>query len=183
MRARRHLSLRRSLNPTPVHPSPPPARARTGPLATPLTATLALVLASALFAACAPKPPVTTAPQLLAPPADPCVLAREDAALNPRLDVERVPTPVKMDPAPIKTPVPRTVIRASRGTSIQAEVKVDTLGKPDMATFTMLETPHTYYTTNLKAAVAKWTFEPALRNGCKVARFYKFTVNLGPRPR
>lgn len=143
----------------------------------------ALALSGALLAACAPKRPVATAPQLLAAPADPCVLARDDAARDPRLDVERVPTPLKMDPAPIKTPVPRTVLRASRGTTIRAEVMVDTLGKPDMATFAMLDTPHAYYTTNLKAAVAKWTFEPALRNGCKVPRYYLFTVNMGPRPR
>lgn len=139
-------------------------------------------LAFATLAACAPKAPPVTNAQLLAPPADPCVLAREDAAANPRLDVERVPTPVRMEPVPIKTPVPRTVLRASRGTSIRAEVMVDTLGRPDMATFTMLETPHTWYTTNLKAAIEKWTFEPALRSGCKVPRFYLFTVNLGRRP-
>ena len=70
-----------------------------------LVLAVAVALALALVAsACAPKPPVATSPQLLAPPADPCVLAREDAAQNPRLDVERVPTPVKMDPAPIKSP-------------------------------------------------------------------------------
>lgn len=150
---------------------------------TPRGITLAGALAGALLTACAPTPPVATSPQLLAPPADPCVLAREDAAQNPRLDVERVPTPVRMDPAPIRTPVPRTILRASRGTSIKAEVLVDTLGKPDMASFAMLETPHPYYATNLKASMAKWTFEPALRNGCKVPRYYLFTVNLGPRPR
>jgi hypothetical protein len=141
----------------------------------------ASIAAALLLAACAPKQPVATAPQLLAPPADPCVLAREDAALDPRLDVERVPAPVKMDPAPIKTPVPRTVVRASRGTEIRAEVMVDTLGKPDMASFVMLATPHAYYTTNLKAAVAKWTFTPAIRNGCKVPRYYQFIVNMGAR--
>lgn len=141
---------------------------------------LAVALAFAV-SACAPKQPVATSPHLLAPPADPCVLARDDAAQNPRLDVERVPAPLKMDPAPIKTPVPRAVLRASRGTSIKAEVMVDTLGKPDMATFTMLETPHTYYATNLKAAVAEWNFEPAMRDGCRVPRYYQFVVNIGAR--
>ncbi len=142
----------------------------------------ALLLSAALAAACAPKAPPVTNAQMIAAPVDPCVLAREDAAANPRLDVERVPAPVRMEPVPIKTPVPRTVLRASRGTSIKAEVMVDTLGRPDMATFKMLETPHAWYTTNLKAAIEKWTFEPALRTGCKVPRFYLFTVNLGRRP-
>jgi hypothetical protein len=132
-------------------------------------------------AACAAKQPAASNAQLLAPPADPCVLAREDAAANPRLDVERVPAPVKMDPTPIRTPVPRTVLRASKGTSIKAEVLVDTLGKPDMTTFAMLETPHAWYTTNLKAAMTKWSFEPALRNGCKVPRYYQFIVEVGRR--
>jgi hypothetical protein len=141
----------------------------------------AALLAVAAACASANKPPASTNAQLLAPPADPCVLARQDAAADPRLDVERVPAPVKMDPAPIKSPVPRTVIRASKGTRIRAEVMVDTLGKPDMATFAMLETPHAWYATNLKAAMAKWSFEPALRNGCRVPRYFQFMVDLRPR--
>jgi hypothetical protein len=140
------------------------------------------VLSVALgLAACAARQPAASNAQLLAPPADPCVLAREDAAADPRLDVERVPSPVKMDPAPIRTPVPRTVLRASKGTSIKAEVLVDTLGRPDMATFAMLETPHAWYTTNLNGAITKWSFEPALRNGCKVPRYYQFIVEVGRR--
>ena len=59
--------------------------------ARPILACIALLLLAGLaVAACAPKPPVTTAPQLLAPPADPCVLAREDAARDPRRDGERI---------------------------------------------------------------------------------------------
>jgi hypothetical protein len=166
------VPIRESLNPPLVTPSF---------LRTALIRSLAAIaLVMSAVAACTPKQ-VSSSPQLLAPPADPCVLAREDAALDPRLDVERVPSPVRMDPAPIKTPVPRTVIRASKGTSIKAEVMVDTLGKPDMATFTMLETPHTWYTTNLLAAMSKWTFEPAIRSGCKVPRYYQFIVSIGSR--
>ena len=138
-----------------------------------------------LIAACAParQAPATQNAQLLAPPKDSCELAREDARLDPRLDVERVPTPVKMDPAPIKRPVPPLVLRRSRGDTIKAEVLVDTLGRPDMTTFSMLKSPEPWYTTNLKAAIAQWTFEPALRSGCKVPRYYLFTVALGRRPR
>ena len=152
------------------------------PLATParLVAALLVALVAAACASAGAKPESTNA-QLLAPPKDPCELAREDAAANPRLDVERVPAPTAMDPAPIRRPVPRDVIRRSKGTEIRAEVLVDTLGKPDMTTFAMLATPHAWYTTNLKAAMAKWTFEPALRNGCKVPRYYQFIVNLGRR--
>lgn len=143
----------------------------------------AALLVALFVAACASAgaKPASSDAQLLAPPKDPCELAREDAAANPRLDVERVPTPTAMDPAPIKRPVPRDVIRRSKGTEIRAEVLVDTLGMPDMTTFAMLATPHAWYTTNLKAAMTKWTFEPALRNGCKVPRYYQFIVNIGRR--
>jgi hypothetical protein len=149
-----------------------------------LAGTAALALVS-LIAACAPaRPtPATQNAQLLAPPKDSCELAREDARLDPRLDVERVPTPLRMDPPPIKRPVPAAVLRRSRGDTIKAEVLVDTLGRPDMTTFAMLTSPDTWYTTNLKAAIAQWRFEPALRNGCQVPRYYLFTVSLGRRPR
>jgi hypothetical protein len=177
LRPRGRLPVRESLNPILVTPTP----LRPAPFARPLISGLGAIALALGVVACAAKQPVASNAQLLAPPADPCVLAREDAAANPRLDVERVPSPVKMDPAPIRTPVPRTVLRASKGTSIKAEVMVDTLGKPDMATFAMLETPHAWYTTNLKAAITKWSFEPALRSGCKVPRYYQFIVEVGRR--
>lgn len=148
----------------------------------PLLATLTLAL---LVAACATANPAarTTDAQLLAPPADPCVLAREDAALNPRLDVERVPAPIKMEPAPIRRPVPRNVLRRDGSSVIKVEVMVDTLGKPDMATFTVIESSNVWFTNGAKAAIAKWTFEPAIKNGCKVARYYQFAASSAPRAR
>jgi hypothetical protein len=119
--------------------------------------------------------------QLLAPPADACELAREDAALDPRLDVEKVPTPVAMTPAPIRRPVPRSALRRDGSSVIRVEVLVDTLGKPDMSTFTVLESSHTWFTTGARNAIAKWTFEPAERNGCKVARYYVFGASSAAR--
>jgi hypothetical protein len=119
--------------------------------------------------------------RLLAPPADACELAREDAALDPRLDVEKVPTPVAMSPAPIRRPVPRSVLRRDGSSVIRVEVLVDTLGKPDMGTFTVLESSHGWFTTGARNAIAKWTFEPAERNGCKVARYYVFSATSAAR--
>ncbi|MCE2803114.1 MAG: hypothetical protein P2973_06925 [Gemmatimonadota bacterium] len=152
------------------------------PTAIAAIAAMALVC---LAVACAParQGPAVQNAQLLAPPKDSCELAREDARLDPRLDVERVPTPVKMDPPPIKRPVPPMVLRRSRGDTIKAEVLIDTLGRPDMTTFAMLTSPDSWYTTNLKPAIAQWRFEPALRNGCKVPRYYLFSVSLVRRPR
>jgi outer membrane biosynthesis protein TonB len=142
-------------------------------------AAFALILTAAC--ATAPKPEVGTNAQLLEPPKDPCVLAREDAALNPRLDVERVPTPIKMDPAPIRRPVPRSALRRDGSSVIKVEVLVDTLGKPDMSTFAVIESSNVWFTNGAKAAIAKWKFEPALRNGCKVPRFYLFSASSAAR--
>ena len=141
------------------------------------------IVAVAAACASAAKPPASTNAQLLAPPADPCVLAREDARLNPRLDVERVPAPVKMDPVPIRRPVPRAALSRDGSSVIKVEVLVDTLGKPDMATFAVVESSNVWFTNSVKAAIAKWAFEPAYRNGCKVARFYQFAASSPPRAR
>jgi hypothetical protein len=60
---------------------------------------------------------------------------------------------------------------------------VDTLGKPDMSTFNVIESTSAWLTTGARNAIAAWTFEPALRNGCKVPRFYQFSANSPPRRR
>lgn len=144
-----------------------------------------LVIAGLAVAACAagPKRPTATDAQLLAPPADRCVLAREDARLNPRLDVERVSSPVKMDPTPIRRPVPRTALNRDGSSVIKVEVLVDTLGRPDMTTFRVIESSNVWFTNGAKAAIAKWTFDPAYRNGCKVARYYQFAASSAARAR
>lgn len=143
-------------------------------------------LAAALGAgACATKTaePETRNAQILAPPKDSCELAREDAALDPRLEVERVPTPIQMVPPPIRTPVPRTALRRDGSSSLKVEVLVDTLGKPDMTTFSVIESTSAWLTTGARRAIAQWTFEPALRNGCKVPRYYQFSATSPPRRR
>lgn len=142
---------------------------------------LALV---ALTAACAgTAQPTTRNAQILAPPADSCVLAREDAAADPRLEVERVPTPLQMVPPPIRRPVPRSAVRRDGSSSLKVEVLVDTLGKPDMSTFNVIESTSAWLTTGARNAISRWTFEPALRNGCKVPRFYQFTATSPARRR
>jgi hypothetical protein len=139
-----------------------------------------LILAATISCATA-KPETGTNAQLLAPPADRCVLAREDAALDPRLDVEKVAAPLEMKPAPIRRPVPRNVLRRDGSSVIRVEVLVDTLGKPDMTTFKVLESSHAWFTTGARNAIAKWTFTPAERDGCKVARFFLFSASSPAR--
>ena len=145
---------------------------------------LRLVAAAAIayaVGACASNRPTVRNAELLAPPKDICELAREDAALDPYLDVERVPTPLKMDPPPIRTPVPRSALRRDGSSSLKVEVLVDTLGKPVMSTFKMIESTSGWLTYGVKQAISKWTFEPALRNGCKVPRMYQFSASSPPR--
>lgn len=138
----------------------------------------------AIAAACAgTAQPTTRNAQILAPPADSCVLAREDAAANPRLDVERVPTPVQMVPAPIRRPVPASATRRDGSSTLKVEVLVDTLGKADMSTFNVIESTSAWLTTGARNAISRWTFEPALRNGCKVPRYYQFVATSPPRRR
>lgn len=145
-----------------------------------LRAALSLSLATA---ACAPAGPVTKNAQLLAEPVDACLVAREEAALDPRLDVDRVPAPLKMEPAPIRRPVPRNVLNRDGSSVIRVEVLVDTLGKPDMTTFIVLETSNAWFATGTKNAIAKWTFTPAVRRGCLVSRYYQFSASSQARPR
>jgi outer membrane biosynthesis protein TonB len=144
-----------------------------------LLALLAVVGLS--LAACASGQPRSRNAELLAPPADLCALAREDAAADPRLDVERVPTPVAMNPPPIRRNPPRAALRRDGSSSLKVEVLVDTLGNPDMSTFHVIESTSAWLTTGARQAIARWTFEPALRSGCKVARYYQFSASSPPR--
>ena len=145
-----------------------------------LRATLSFSLATG---ACSPAGPATKDAQLLAEPVDACVVAREEAALDPRLDVDRVPAPVKMEPAPIRRPVPRNVLKRDGSSVIRVEVLVDTLGRPDMTTFAVLETSSAWFATGAKNAIAKWTFTPAVRRGCLVPRYYQFSASSPARAR
>lgn len=149
----------------------------------PKPAPIALFAIAILAGACASGQPTTRNAQVLAPSTDSCEIARDEAARDPRLDVERVPTPVRMVPPPIRTPVPRTALRRDGSSSLKVEVLVDTLGKPDMSTFRMIESTSAWLTNGARNAIAQWTFEPALRNGCKVARYYQFSASSPPRRR
>ncbi len=140
-----------------------------------------LLVAGTLACAVAAPSATGTNAQLLAPAANACQLAREDAALDPRLDVDKVPAPIRMTPAPIRRPVPRTALRRDGSSVIRVEVLVDTLGVPDMSTFAVIQSSHTWFATGAKSAIAKWTFTPAERGGCKVARYYQFSASSAPR--
>ncbi len=145
------------------------------------------LVATCVGAACAPPappaPPPAPAPAVAAevPPegSDLCYLTVREAVAKPELDVDRVPAPIKMDPPAFKPPYPKGVWGKANSMTVKIAVLVDTLGKADMATFRVDTTSHPWFATQLKAAVAKWKFSPAMKAGCKVPRTYKLGISIG----
>lgn len=144
----------------------------------PMTATV-LVLACR---AAAPPPEVVAEPEVtpvrVAPP-DTVVSCAEwvrRAVANPDIDVTRVAEPKAYEPPPIPRRVPNSVYDKSGKAEISITVLVDTLGKADMASFTVVKTTSPRLTTSVRAAVAKWVFTPAEVMGCKVPRRYKWSA-------
>ena len=110
-----------------------------------------------------------------------CPEALRRAAAKPDLDVDRLPAPVAFKPAPIPRRMPPSVMRKGYA-EVRITVLVDTLGKADMRTFTVVKSTHPWLTQNVKSAVAKWTFTPAELAGCKVPRVFKWAAVAGRPP-
>jgi hypothetical protein len=105
-----------------------------------------------------------------------CPAARRLAAENPGLDVDRNPAPVAMKPPVLQRgKIPPGVIGAN-GAVIKADVIIDTLGRADMSTFTIVKSSHPWLSAHVKHAIAKWKYTPAELAGCKVARVYHFSA-------
>ena len=153
-----------------------------------MTLRLPSALAAAIaLAACTPaSKPSAPAP---VPPAnsDLCYLVQAEEARHPGLEVDRAPAVVKYDPRPLQAPrrgYPTGVIRKDGTTKVKVSVVVDTSGKADMGTFKVIETTHPWLADNLKGAIPKWTFRPAVKNGCNVAALWVFSATPGaPRRR
>jgi hypothetical protein len=104
------------------------------------------------------------------------------AVANPDIDVTRVAEPKTFDPPPIPRRVAANVYDKSGKAEVSITVVVDTLGKADMATFTVVKSTSPRLTTSVRAAVAKWVFTPAEVMGCKVPRRYTWGATA-VRPR
>ncbi len=144
--------------------------------------------AALVLAACKPPaPPPPPAPEPVAVPLandDLCYLVQAEAAKHPDLNVDRAPDVVKYEPKPLQAPrggYPRNVIRRDGKTKVKVSVVVDTTGKADMRTFTVVETTHPWLADNLKGLIPKWTFTPAYKNGCRVAGLWVFTATPGAK--
>ncbi len=148
-----------------------------------------VALAAAFTLTACAKPALVPAPApapVPVPPAnsDMCYLVAAEAAKNPNLEVDRAPDVVKYDPRPLLAPkggYPRGVIRRDGTTKVKVSVVVDTTGKADMTTFTVVETTHPWLAVNLKGLIPRWKFTPAVKNGCHVAGLWVFTAAPGSK--
>jgi hypothetical protein len=111
-----------------------------------------------------------------------CVEANRRAALEPDLDVDSVPRLVAERPRAFAA-MPDSIRRliSTTGSSLKANVVVDTLGRPVMRTFKVVESTHPWLARNLQQSMPTWRFRAARLAGCKVPRIYKFSATSTPR--
>ena len=153
-----------------------------------LTQRLLIAIGPVIFAGCAhsspassPAPETQTAARVAgALKYGDCEEARRRAALEPDLEVERIPAPVAMKPAPFQR-VPESALRRDGSAEIKIDIVIDTLGRADMKTFKVVKVSNKWFVENMRAVIGKWTFSPALLAGCKVPRIYHFMSSVPPR--
>ena len=111
-----------------------------------------------------------------------CAEANRLALARPGLEVDSVPRVVTQRPAPF-TRIPDSVktVLNKKGSSVKVDVLVDTLGRPVMKTFTVVESSHPWLAANLRSVMPSWRFRAARLAGCKVPRVYKFSATSRPR--
>lgn len=112
-----------------------------------------------------------------------CVEARRRAAADPDLPVDRLPGVTAQKPAPFqRMPASVRALVNRQGASVKTEVVIDTLGRPLMATFKVVESkPHAWMAQNIKSITPRWKFSPAELAGCKIPRVYKFSATAPKR--
>jgi len=149
---------------------------------------LLIVFCPVIFAGCAhsasasgPEPETETGARIAGPlKYGDCGEARRRASLQPDLDVERIPAPVAMRPAPFQR-VPESALRRDGSAEIRIDVVIDTLGRADMKTFKVVKVSNKWFVENVRGVIGKWTFTPAVLAGCKVPRIYHFMSSVPPR--
>lgn len=111
-----------------------------------------------------------------------CADANRRALADPELEVDSVPRPVSQKPAPFAK-MPAAVVREinAKGSVVKVNVLVDTLGRPVMKTFTVVQSSHPWLADNLRAAIPSWRFRAARLAGCKVPRTYRFSATSRAR--
>jgi hypothetical protein len=132
-----------------------------------------------------PETPVRIAPPLGAVAPGDCPEALRRAAAKPDLEVDRFASPRVNVGAALRDKSMPTAVRRAKYNEVSVSVLVDTLGKPEMRTFTVVKTTHPWLAERLKGAVTKATFDPAQLAGCRVPRLWlgKFTSGTPPTPK
>lgn len=157
--------------------------------ALPALRTTTALAALATLAACAGAPAPQPEPEIrnarVAPAEAPlqygdCVEARRRLDASPEMNVDRVPEPLAMRPAPFQK-VPAKAWNKDGSAVVKVEVMVDTLGRPEMSTFRTVEVSNAWFAQNLRAVIPRWKFEPASLAGCKVRRVYRFSATVPSR--
>ena len=149
------------------------------------SSTVALALLGAITACAARTPAETVTNVRIAAAEQPvaagdCQEALRRALSQPDLAVDRLPTPVRMQPAPLQK-VPKAALRKDGSAHIRVRVVVDTLGKAVMSTFAVDSASHPWFVSNVRTVIPRWTFSPAMLAGCKVPRVYLFMASTPAR--
>lgn len=146
---------------------------------------LALSLAALSLAACSsnqglvPDQPVRIASGEAPVRRGDCVEARRRVAEKSNAYVDRLPSPKRMVPSPLPVKTMPADVRAAKYNAVKITVLVDTLGRADMKTFTVVQSTHPWLSQSVKSAVAKWQFVPAELAGCRVARTFEWSATSG----
>jgi hypothetical protein len=150
---------------------------------------LALSLAALSLAACSSNPGpdmVPDQPVRIASGDAPirrgdCVEARRRVAQKANAYVDRLPSPTRMVPSPLPSKTMPAAVRRAKYNAVKITVVVDTLGRADMKTFTVVQSTHPWLAQSVKSAVARWKFTPAELAGCRVARTFEWSATSGRR--
>ncbi|MEO7454620.1 MAG: hypothetical protein ABIY52_00065 [Gemmatimonadaceae bacterium] len=159
---------------------------RTARLAFALLATISLVTACAANPdpepELIPEIPVRVAPPVGALAPGDCPEAVRRATAKPDIEVDRLASPKANLGTALQDRAMPAAVRRSKYNDVRVSVIIDTLGKPNMSTFTVVKTTHPWLATKFKSSIAKWTFEPAQLAGCKVPRVWLGVLTSGKPP-
>jgi hypothetical protein len=108
-----------------------------------------------------------------------CAEARRRVAEKPNAYVDRLPSPTRFVPSPLPVKTMPPAVRSAKYNAVKITVLVDTLGRADMKTFTVVTSTHPWLAQSVKSAVAKWRFTPAELAGCKVPRQFEWSATSG----
>lgn len=108
-----------------------------------------------------------------------CATALRRVAEKPNAYVDRLPSPTRLVPSPLPVKTMPAEVRMAKYNAVKITVLVDTLGRADMKTFTVVTTTHPWLASSVKSAVAKWHFVPAQLAGCKVPRQFEWSATSG----